>query len=82
VSDSDVALCGGSQKEVKKMFAPLYIYSYVTGALSTVKAPSRNERGASFTEYVVLLAAIVAVVAAGVVLLGSKITAKLNGLTL
>jgi len=64
------------------MFAPLYIYSYVTGALATLEAPRRNERGASFTEYVVLLAAIVAVVAAGVVLLGSKITAKLNGLTL
>ena len=48
------------------MFTPLYIYSYVTGALSTLEAPRRNERGASFTEYVVLLAAIVAVVAAGV----------------
>jgi Flp pilus assembly pilin Flp len=64
------------------MFAPLYIYSYVTGALATVEVPRRNEHGASFTEYVVLLAAIVAVVAAGVVLLGGKITAKLNGLTL
>lgn len=64
------------------MFAPLYIYSYVTGALATVEVPRRNERGASFTEYVVLLAAIVAVVAAGVVLLGDKITAKITGLTL
>jgi Flp pilus assembly pilin Flp len=64
------------------MFTPLYIYSYVTGALSTAKAPSRDERGASFTEYVVLLAAIVAVVAAGVVLVGDKITAKITGLTL
>ena len=64
------------------MFAPLYIYSYVTGTLATMEAPHRTERGASFTEYVVLLAAIVAVVAAGVVLLGSKITAKLNGMTL
>jgi Flp pilus assembly pilin Flp len=44
--------------------------------------PRRNERGASFTEYVVLLAAIVAVVAAGVVLLGDKITAKITGLTI
>ncbi len=64
------------------MFTPLYLYSYVTGALSTLEAPRRNERGASFTEYVVLLAAIVAVVAAGVLLLGSKITDRLTGLTL
>jgi Flp pilus assembly pilin Flp len=64
------------------MFTPLYIYSYVAGALATVEVPRRNERGASFTEYVVLLAAIVAVVAAGVVLLGDKITARLTGLTL
>ena len=64
------------------MFAPLYIYSYVTGVLATIEAPHRNERGASFTEYVVLLAAIVAVFAAGVVLLGSTITDKLTGLTL
>ena len=64
------------------MFAPLYIYSYVTGVLSTLEVPKRSERGASFTEYVVLLAAIVAVVAAGVILLGDKITAKITGLTL
>jgi Flp pilus assembly pilin Flp len=50
--------------------------------LGTLEAPRRNERGASFTEYVVLLAAIVAVVAAGVVLLGDKITAKITGLTI
>ena len=64
------------------MFTPLYIYSYVNGALATVEASRRNERGASFTEYVVLLAAIVAVVAAGVLLLGSKITDKITGVTL
>jgi Flp pilus assembly pilin Flp len=64
------------------MFAPLYVYSYVTGVLATLEAPRRNERGASFTEYVVLLAAIVAVVAAGVILLGDKITAKITGLTI
>jgi len=64
------------------MFAPMYLYSYVTGVLGTLEVPRRNERGASFTEYVVLLAAIVAVVAAGVVLLGDKITAKITGLTI
>jgi Flp pilus assembly pilin Flp len=64
------------------MFTPLYVYSYVTGALSTLEVPRHNERGASFTEYVVLLAAIVAVVAAGVILLGDKITAKITGLTI
>lgn len=64
------------------MFTPLYLYSYVTGALSTLEVPRRNEHGASFTEYVVLLAAIVAVVAAGVILLGDKITAKITGLTI
>jgi Flp pilus assembly pilin Flp len=64
------------------MFTPLYLYSYVTGALATLEGPRRNERGASFTEYVVLLAAIVAVVAAGVLLLGSKITDKITGLTI
>jgi len=63
------------------MFAPLFVYSYLTATLATAER-RRNEQGASFTEYVVLLAAIVAVVAAGVVLLGAKITAKLNGLTL
>ena len=63
------------------MFAPLYIYSYVTGALATVEAPRRNERGASFTEYVVLLAGIVAVVVAGVLVLQGLINGKLASIT-
>lgn len=63
------------------MFAPLFVYSFITATLAGAKAP-RDERGASFTEYVVLLAAIVAVVTAGVIILNTSITAKLNGLAL
>jgi Flp pilus assembly pilin Flp len=48
--------------------------------LSTVE--QRDERGASFTEYVVLIGAIVLVITAGVGLLATQINAKVNGLTL
>ena len=64
------------------MFAPLFVYSYLTAAASELKVRPRNERGASFTEYVVLLAAIVAVVTAGVIVLGDAINGKLNGMVL
>ena len=64
------------------MFAPLFVYSYLTATATELKARPRNERGASFTEYVVLLAAIVGVVTAGVVVLGGMITAKLGTVTL
>ena len=63
------------------MFAPLFVYSYLTASAVELKARPRNERGASFTEYVVLLAAIVGVVAAGVIVLGDNITNKLNSVT-
>lgn len=60
------------------MFAPLFVYSYLTASFATAKR-SHNERGASFTEYVVLLAGIIAVVAAGVLLLKGKIEGVING---
>jgi Flp pilus assembly pilin Flp len=66
------------------MFAPLFVYSYLTATMTNAKnaiAP-RDERGASFTEYVVLIGAIVVVVTAGVGLLAVKINGKVNGLTL
>ena len=60
------------------MFAPLFvILNTLVGQVRT-----RDERGASFTEYVVLIGAIVLVVTAGVALLGTQITAKITGLSL
>jgi Flp pilus assembly pilin Flp len=64
------------------MFAPLYIYSYVTGAMATLPSPRRTERGASFTEYVVLIGGVVAVVLAGMLILGPKINAFVTALDL
>lgn len=64
------------------MFAPLFVYSYLTATVASAKSHVRSERGASFTEYVVLIGAVVVVVAAGVTLLGTKITAKINALAL
>lgn len=64
------------------MFAPLFMYSYLTATIATADR-RRNERGASFTEYVVLLGVVVAlVVGIGFSPLGTKITAAINALSL
>lgn len=75
-------MCDASQKEVTDMFAPLFVYSYLTASIASASR-RHDERGASFTEYVVLLGVVVAlVVTIGFSPLGSKITAAINGLSL
>ena len=62
------------------MFAPLFVYSYLT---ASVAAPRRNERGASFTEYVVLLGVVVAmVITVGFTDLGDKLAAAITAIDL
>ena len=64
------------------MFAPLFVYSYLTASIATADR-RHNERGASFTEYVVLLGVVVAlVVGIGFSPLGDKITAAIAALNL
>lgn len=64
------------------MFAPLFVYSYLTASIATASR-RRDERGASFTEYVVLLGVVVAlVVGIGFSPLGTKITAAIANLSL
>lgn len=64
------------------MFAPLFVYSYLTATVASVNR-RHNERGASFTEYVVLLGVVVAlVVGIGFSPLGTKITTAISNLNL
>jgi len=62
------------------MFAPLFVYSYLTASVATTR---RNERGASFTEYVVLLGVVVAmVITVGFTDLGDKLAAAITAIDL
>jgi Flp pilus assembly pilin Flp len=67
------------------MFAPLFVYSYLTATMATREESPRNERGAAFTEYVVLLAVVVAAVVGLFATfgdsLGNEISETLNELT-
>lgn len=45
------------------MWSPMYTISFVTSVLFQART-AREERGAAFTEYVVLVAAVVAVIVA------------------
>jgi Flp pilus assembly pilin Flp len=67
-------------KELEDMFAPLYVYSYLTASVATA-ARRRDEKGASFTEYVVLLGVIVALVTTiGFTSLGTKLAGVITNL--
>jgi Flp pilus assembly pilin Flp len=60
------------------MFAPLFVYSYLTATMATRETHQRNERGAAFTEYVVLLAVVVAAVVGLFATFGTSLGAEIT----
>ncbi|MET0822086.1 MAG: hypothetical protein ABWY58_14070 [Aeromicrobium sp.] len=60
------------------MWSPMYTISFVTSVLFQART-TREERGAAFTEYVVLVAAVVAVIVAiGFTDIGEALEAKIS----
>lgn len=59
------------------MWSPMYTISFVTSVLFQART-AREERGAAFTEYVVLVAAVVGVIVAiGFTGIGDALEAKI-----
>ena len=62
------------------MWSPMYTISFITSVLFEAKT-AREERGAAFTEYVVLVGAVVvAIVAIGFTGIGEALTTKITAI--
>ena len=62
------------------MWSPMYTISFITSVLFEAKT-AREERGAAFTEYVVLVGAVVAIIVAiGFTGIGDALTTKISAI--